>query len=232
MLEDAVQEPKKRFKKRYFVLLPLVVLVFMYKDFIFPSTWNYKVTVEIETPNGTGASYAVRQIKARFSPAVLPEMADVEYEVIGEAVVLELGEQTVAYLIMSGTPIFEFFKAFPVSGDIKSNRQKMKYYRSLSVGTEGRINSAPHKLVYFKDTEDPTSLDVFDSDQIKVKSITYQITNEPVTKNIYKYLDDGSAYGPNIFGSGYREFIQWLKTLTYGDNKRVGLNQFSRGELK
>ncbi len=176
MPEDVIREPKKRFKKRYVAMLLLLVLVFSYKDFIFVSKWNYKVTVKIQTPDGLKSGYAVRQIRSRFSPELLPEMSDVSYKFIGEAVAVDLDNGNYVFGILPTELQYEFFNAFPSPHGNSAHRKSLKYYRSLDIGSTATLGDE-YKIVRFNDLSNPASVELVSGYQFNPKTQKYDFIN-------------------------------------------------------
>jgi len=95
-----------------------------------PSTFNYRITVEIETPESVKSGSAVRQISVRRQPR-LPDAGSISYNVSGEAVVIDLGERGVLFSLISHGSYYDVFHAFPYE---ERGMDAVRYYRSLSAG--------------------------------------------------------------------------------------------------
>lgn len=209
MSEDTAQKPKKRFKKRYFVLLLLAGLALWMKDYVVPSTWNYKVTVEIETPEGIKSGYAVRQMRNTIPDNLIswPQGGNTP-DVVGEAVVIDIGEAGYLFAIMGTDPYRSFFKAFPVDGPTTASG--IRYHRSLKNGTKA-ISGLKPQLVRFKDINDPGSVELvygyeYNTEKAEwvlvdklqdvlgtkaiVKNVSFEITSKKVTEKIGKVLPE------------------------------------------
>jgi hypothetical protein len=90
------------------------------KDYVVPTTWRYKITIEIETPEGIKTGSAVREVRAWKNAAKIinPDVAPIEYEVIGEAVVVDLGKRGVLFGLIDWDSYEEVESSFP---EIASN---------------------------------------------------------------------------------------------------------------
>ncbi|MDH5723791.1 MAG: hypothetical protein OEY94_10795 [Alphaproteobacteria bacterium] len=177
--------------------LTIMVCVFSLAscDFMTPSmTINYKVTVEIETPEGIKSGYAVRQISNRVPLVQFPDVGN-PASIRGEAVVVDLGERgKVFYLLPQQSWQNGLYQAFPTKG--ASTKEGIEYYKKLKIGDKAEWLKTPISFVYFSNLEDPTSLKAFNYGQIgdvleegyKVKSITVEITDEPITNRIEPFI--------------------------------------------
>ncbi len=195
-------------------------------------SWRYKMTVEIETPEGIKAGSAVREIR-NSSPLVrLPDVGNAA-GVRGEAVVVDLGERGVLFALISHHSDNEFYNAFPVPGNRIGNGGSspdgIKYYASLPIGTKGVLKPEYFpgypKLVTFTDMDDPKSVTLAQTwtrndkglyglqedrmeelfgQGVKLKGITLEITDEPVTWGHVKiFLGERHAIGPYVFIRGW-----------------------------
>ena len=218
-------------------------------------SWRYKMTVEVETPEGVKIGSAVRQIGNDLHGSPLSQQGN-PGDVSGEAVVVDLGERGVLFALISDKSDNRFSENFPLPGRIggqgSTTPEGIKYQSSLPVGTKAVLNPrTPQgypKLVTFTDMNDARSVTLVQewernqqagkpfeqqrtlkSDRfeelfgagVKLKSITIEITDEPKTKTgileVLPKFDD--------------EFWKWLKTLKYGDPRRVSGANFSRGSI-
>ncbi len=173
----------------------------------FPSgSWRYKITIEIETPEGIKSGSAVRHVRAVIPLLKLPESKTIDYEVTGEAVVIDLGEQRYVFALTSLDGYYETFRAFPFSGGDAKDR--LKHYSSLPVGSKAELKIGHPRMVTFENINDPKSVkevygqswsreegykthddfaNVF-GEGYKLKSITIEMTDEPVTSVVDKIL--------------------------------------------
>ncbi len=172
-------------------------------------SWRYKMTVEIETPEGVKTGSAVREMGNSTASFRLPDVGN-PASVRGEAVVVDLGERGVLFALISHHSDNEFYNAFPVPGNKIGNGGSspdgIKYYASLPVGTKGVLKPEYFpgypKLVTFTDISDPKSVTLAQDWQrndkglyelkedrieelfgegVKLKNIILEITDEPVT---------------------------------------------------
>jgi hypothetical protein len=123
------------------------------------STWRYKMTVVVETPEGIKTGSAVREMGNSTPLIDLPDVGN-PASVRGEAVTVDLGARGVFFALISHQSDLEFYNAFPTRGP--STPAGIKYYSKLPVGTKSALN--PHNppgypdLVTFTDMNDPNSV--------------------------------------------------------------------------
>lgn len=160
-------------------------------DYIVPKTWRYEITVEIKTPKGIKSGSAVREVRARKNAAniINRDAPSIEYEVTGEAVVINLGEYGVLFSLVGSHDQVQkaFFK------DTFLTEEKIKKAATLKVGSKAELREN-QKFVIFEDTNDPQSIRSFDltkdtNNKLKLKIISIEITDKPVTfGNVRKAL--------------------------------------------
>ena len=146
------------------ILLPILLFVgfFTYVQANqMPSSWRYKMTVEVETPEGVKSGYAVRQM-GNDNPVTFPPEASNYGEVSGEAVVINLGERGNVFALIAHSSDLEFYASFPVpSGAGAETPAGYEYYDSLPVGTKAPLGTDRFiKMVTFTDLNDPKSVEL------------------------------------------------------------------------
>lgn len=147
--------------------------------------WNQKLTVTVETPEGEKSASSVTKIVALFGQ--LPGSGnEVEYDYSGEAVTLEVAPGRYLFALLGGSEE-RFYRAL---GYNYGDRGKKLDGISKMQG-ELRVlepNNYP-LLVTFANIADPASVQQVDAANlaasfgpgVKLKSITLEITDEPVT---------------------------------------------------
>ena len=63
------------------VLVIGTVAALAMSDYIIPSTWRYKITIEVETPEGEKIGTAIRQVTAQLNPQITPETHPISYRI-------------------------------------------------------------------------------------------------------------------------------------------------------
>jgi len=172
-------------------------------DFITPSMKiNYKVTVEIETPEGIKTGYAVRQIYNRTPLVRFPDVGN-PASIRGEAVVVDLGERGKVFFTLSDQSRKNgLYQAFPTKAP--SSKDGVQYYiKTLKPGMKAEWSKFKPKFVMFRDITDPKSITLLRNEErwnddlrqvtaddhfeailgqgVQLKIITVEITDEPVT---------------------------------------------------
>ena len=170
-------------------------------------SWRYKMTVTVETPEGIKTGSAVREVDVkllyRFNPGASSQYV-VRRSVIGEAVVVDLGQRRKLFAIMDPDGAYQvIYKMFPpsikYSDDIEPVEADCKYYSHLR-DAKASLPSAriPEfaRLVTFTDLNDPMSVTDVDyrdltktfGEGVSIKEVTVEMTDEPITWGIEKLL--------------------------------------------
>ncbi len=172
-------------------------------------TWHEKLTLEVETPEGLKTASSVQKIVWRHSHGdlVFHEARGVFSSAKGEAAILEIVPGKYLFALFKGARGAEQFRDVGMYyADLanmlrKANPSQAHPHYKLSIKENVRIIKSPKGrpfalskqyyplLVTFKDINDPTSVQQVDPDNfaatfgpdIKLKSITLEITDEPVT---------------------------------------------------
>lgn len=205
-------------------------------------TWRYKVTVVVDTPEGVKTGSAVREVHYQHGLHLTPEMMS-KIEVKGEAVVVDLGQRGVLFAIMGTDDDLIVERSFPVP-----EGQGIEYYTHLKNARAVLPPNQYPQFVHFKDINDPktvegvqdviscpnarkecvgrtgyVALDTMEKGfgaGVKLKEVTIEMTDEPVTYNVSNYLPP-YATDP--------EFMDWFRKLPYGDSRRIGIYNFTTG---
>ncbi|NFV79476.1 hypothetical protein [Magnetospirillum aberrantis] len=161
-------------------------------------SWKQKITVEVETPEGVKRASSVIHHRLDHYDGwwVFPEARRASSHYTGEAVVLEVSPGRYLFALLNGTPdVFPIF--FPGEAPVKIADR---------FATLRAARTVPPKLypllVTFGDLADPTSVQRVDPADlaatfgpgVRLKSITLEITDEPVTEGrvekVLGWLDD------------------------------------------
>ena len=194
----------------------IVVMVFLSScEIIEQKTWNYRVTVEVNTPEGLKVGSAVRQIHAILQPRITPETKS-RAKIIGDAVAVDLGDRGVLFALVDWDSYEELFQTFPYHDDPFTS-EGLNYYSTLTSAEPVELDPLKKPgyptLVMFEDIDNPLTIQqvmkwkrngngfAFVEDNfsenfgegVSVKRITIQPTSAPVTnkiKTILPWLDD------------------------------------------
>ncbi len=231
------------------VLAAVVASVAVAWNVAFPTnSFRYKVTVNVETPEGSKSGSAVREVIVKQTPRIFPE-AGVTTIVRGEAVSVDLGKRGVLFALLGSDDEFLVLRTF--DSGLGLTRQGARYYEQLQAKAEVAPIYYP-PLVAFRDISDPKSVTVAYKPVIKLKdapgyqyevagvedhmselfgpgvslqNITIEMTNELVTWGIETALpwleSNGGAYLDGQSSGGGPA----LSNLLHGGNFKVGENQ-------
>lgn len=200
-----------------FMLMALVVAFTWYNSPLnqVKGEYRYKITVNVQTPDGVKSGSAVRVVKdADLKYKIfkgLPESTS-PARIHGEAVVIDLGEKGELFGLIDWNTKKELFTAFPISGP--STLEGIKYYNNLPIGESRELNvkHAWPDFVMFEDLSDPMSVKAVNKENISeqlgegysIQNIEIEITDEPITWKMHKFFGKRKAIGPYTFVRGER----------------------------
>ncbi len=161
-------------------------------------TYRYRMTVEVETPQGLKTGSAVREIVYTEQMIKLPDAAAVTATQRGEAVVVDLPNGQALFALLSTNGYETLQAAFgddsPATLNAAQNDERLVELRP-------KPNSIPEQsgyptLVTFSDVADPSSLKLVDPIHLsaifgsgtRLKRIVLEITDDAVTTGIVKQL--------------------------------------------
>lgn len=200
------------------------------------ATWRYRMTVTVETPEGLKTGSAVREVSAFREPKLMPEQTSGHAALSkGEAVVVDLGKRGVLFALMRGGRSDEdygyrvVFDAFPYpskNGGGQLTSGGIDYYSHLKAGPVELPQDDYPIFARFKDLNDFKTIEAVPATDfasafgagVHLKSVTIEMTTDPITAAIVQHLP---KFGPDYFN--------WFKTLKYGDPRRVGPYDFKKG---
>ena len=213
------------------------------------STWRYRVTVEIETPEGVKAGSAVHQLSNSPPWFYWPESVNPP-SFKGEAVVIDLGERGKVFALLHFQSWMNgLYQAFPIERGQSSKAGIEIYNKMLKPGLKGEWTTFQPWMVTFTDLDDPMSVKrVYDQKQdfdslklkfvvedhfeevfgegVKLKGIHVEITDDPVTKDILKILPWLPEYRSKLFDGRRIHTIEAENILA----NTLGLGSFKIGE--
>ena len=205
--------------------------------------FRYRMTVEVETPEGLRSGSAVREVDMTDTSNDAG-FADIKFKVRGEAIAVELpGGKTLYALLTSDTMEYDY--AALIAGRatrrptvINSPEFKAEFAKMLAdrrehvlprFFPEARPGYRPPGwplLVTFRDPTEPATIERVDPDDpspqlgegVVIRRVKLQITDDTVTKEIEKTL-------PNPI---YKGFYNWDGKSAPGYNKLIGISDFVR----
>ncbi len=183
-----------------------IVGAFAMSDLIAIGTWRYKITVSVDTPEGLKTGSAVRQVMVNASKPLidLPE-ATSHKESKGEAVVVDLGERGVLFALTSFDDYQVVLSAFPSPYGLTPDG--VRYYSQLkNVRAVLKPEQYP-RFVKFRDIKDPKTVEAVDPNNlvasfdegVRLKEVIIEMTDEPVTWGIEKWLPWLKEYNEKMF---------------------------------
>ena len=207
--------------------------------------YRYRLTVEVETPEGLRTGSSVIEVKQSLTRAAgSPAHSAVQRRARGEAVAVDLpGGRTLFALLRSEDSVdWATYVMQNTAPKIRGETFEEKFDNMLLIKGEkvlprywppygpGRRKSGYPMLVTFGDMSDPTSVELVDPDDLAatfgegsaLKRVTVQMTNDPVSEEIEKRLGWLDAHGREHArlkpsGSRYLDEAQFINLVTPGD---------------
>lgn len=206
-------------KKSMIVIAVIVSALIAAWKIAYPTnSFRYKVTVNVETPEGLKSGSAVREARIYQQP----EVGDSRpwTNVFGEAVVVDLGKRGVLFATLDTDDHELVFSTFS-EGRPSLTREGARYYEQLKAKAVVDPLNYP-LLVAFKDIKDPKTITVaykpikqLDNNKpgmqykivgvednmaelfgngVRMKNITLEMTQESVTWNVRQFLPWLNSY--------------------------------------
>lgn len=180
-----------KLSKGLIVTLALVAAIVVAWKIAYPTnSFRYKVTVNVETPEGLKSGSAVREVVIMQQPEPTPESRP-HVSVKGEAVVVDLGKRGVLFATIGTNDEYIVFQTFRKEGAI--TREGARYYENLEAKAEVAPINYP-LLVGFKDINDPKTV------KVAYKPIIAD-HDRPGMGFVVKSIEDNMA---ELYGQGVR----------------------------
>ena len=181
--------------KTLLIIAALVILVVGGYKWRYPTfSWHQKLTVEIETPQGVVSGSSVVSVVWRSGPKILPDPPSVTHHYYGEATVVKLPNNRYVFALLKGasTLALRTFATSPLKDTTDSRIVPASEVNAHEGETHPVPTNAHPVLVTFDDINDPKTVKRVDPDDFvesfgagyKLKAITLEITDEPVTKGV------------------------------------------------
>jgi hypothetical protein len=188
--------------------------------------WNQKLTVKVNTPNGERIGFAVTRVSVTVGRHIAPDRI-VSLGVRGEATVVDLGggKYLLALLSSAGPRGTEYLTDNTFGRPVRKDQDEVTWLNakySAYKKLRGAVPVPPKNyplLVTFTDINNPKSVREVKPETMSdalgsgfaLKSITLEITDEPVTKgkveSVLGWLaneDDISAFWKSLYAGGFR----------------------------
>jgi len=219
----------------------------------FPHTYRFRMTVEVDTPEGVKTGSSVYEVGATNYTQILADQNARGSWVKGEAVTVELTNGQTLFVLLK-TPArrgdlfglsmetlypkygVETYDFVDVAGKIEDRDDDVLEYAVVSPkrlsGTDGVVQDNYGKdypmMVVFGDISNPTTVKEIDPQNLpgggRVKRIIIELTDDPITTEIEKKLGWLDSHtGPLIKGT---KDSNWNNTPRVN---RVGIDYFQRG---
>jgi hypothetical protein len=203
---------------------------------MFRKRFRFRMTVEVETPQGLRTGSGVMEVSAAKTTKILPEQHAVSTVFKGEAVPVDLPDgQTLFALVGDIGAGYSLASAAVKSFDPLTGPED-KYVASIgklgetgSLGRSVPIRDMP-KLVRFRNIRDPKTVELVDPKDlaksfgpgVKLRQIVLTVVDEPVTQGIEKRL-------PKPFENGFFNFDgqgNWQDDPNFDQTKLINVNDF------
>lgn len=168
-------------------------------------TYRYRLTVEVDTPEGLRTGSSVIEVRTREGAAFPgPEAASTHSRIRGEAVAVDLGPRGVLFALLTspgrqtgaGGYAWALLPNRPTSG--RDADERRENYRALHA-VRGRVELLPDRypmLVRFRDNSNPATVEELEPRAIgrayghgvRLRRITVEITDDEVTRSIESRL--------------------------------------------
>jgi hypothetical protein len=190
-------------------------------------TWRYRLTIEVDTPEGIKSGSSVIEVRAARQPKLTPETTT-DIGISGEAVVVDLGEGKYLFCLLTSpdlmsSPAQFVFDMYPFRHSNgkpggQTTPEGIAYYSSLYSKLEGARRDV-HKdalpiLVYFRNINDPKTVEIVDP-----RNLAKNFGIGVALKSGSIEMVDAGIWPFNVFGltgapitKKIKSFLPWLIT--------------------
>ncbi|MBK6896646.1 MAG: hypothetical protein IPH06_08660 [Alphaproteobacteria bacterium] len=208
------------------VSIPVLAVLLLWLGKEYPwGTWRYRVTVEIVTPEGIKTGSAVRELRVHTEPGFLGVRKQGVAHLVGEAVVIDLGERGVLFALLSEDDIFH---AFPYNnGAGVKAPDGIRFYNGLRPDITGQLPREHYpRFAIFEDMQDPNTLRLIYGSHldletrksvyvdevaellgygVRIRNVTIEITDDAVTWGVENVIPH---FGPVPRPIGFDDFVR------------------------
>lgn len=197
--------------------------------------YRYRMTVEVDTPQGVKSGSAVHeQIVTKSNVDVGDNSAKRGIYTRGEAVAVDLPGGQTLFALIPNSELAQSVLDPAWKNDWVESARRIK----SGVTPDAPLAMTPGKsadrfarpigyplLVRFANADDPTTVEVVNLDNlaasfgpgVRLRRITLQLTDDGLTEGIKEKLP-----------SFDKDFDQWRRTVRYGDPRGISLNDFKK----
>ena len=213
------------------VMISLFIVIghFVWDHFYPSATIRYRITVNVETPEGIKSGSAVRELRVSRFPSPSPDARGFSAKLTGEAVVVDLGSKGKIFSLLDYPSAY-----ITIAESFSRNlgRDDILFFRNLKPGTKVAVPlSGQHEIVYFSDLSDPKTVQaVYKTKRIdtksihkkgyeaddrlseifgpgyRVKDITIEITRDPITRGVAEIIP---PFGRKVYSFSRDRYIGW-----------------------
>ncbi|MBJ7440745.1 MAG: hypothetical protein JHD35_17200 [Sphingopyxis sp.] len=198
--------------------------------------YRYRLSVEVDTPDGVRSGSSVIQVASHVSSKYSLAPGDVTNQVTGEAVVVNLPGGKTLFALLSKPGSAEGASAYALDALISKPWVGWKEYVAdvSSLKKIRDVGVLPPKdwpmLVTFGDINDPTTVMSINPDDlvshfgtgVKIRRITVQVTQDPITSELRSRLAWIGTYPePALKSTNDMNDYSISATLRHGDFLRV-----------
>ena len=214
--------------KKLIIFLAIPLLIYGAYKLVYPTySWNQKLTLVVDTPDGVKTGSSVINIWVRYSPQILPDAGGVSNRMRGEATVVDLGNGRTLFALLQGSRA--------MTEKVFGANDPDLWYESGSIrkrkATPVPLDALP-MLVTFEDINDPKSVRLVNPVALAasfgagyaLREATLEITRERVTKGVVEGVLP-------CLNSG-KQCVPLNEALKYGHPMRNILNSHFRIKRK
>ncbi len=239
---------KQYLKKPWVIVLAIIVVVFAViasgmTDLYTSAKVRYKITVNVETPEGLISGSAITEVR-NWDSVLLESISPPEVvnpaKVRGEAVVVDLGKRGILFALLKGYKFGEnysdriLYETFGGGTNISGLRE----LRRLKAGQKATLPPYHYPmLVTFKDLNNPkTVAPIFQAEDVKleelfgegvhVRDITIEITDENIVWKVKSYIPWLNDYYNQMFDG--QKYNKANSELPFANS--IASGNFSTGE--
>lgn len=197
--------------------------------------YRFKLTINIETPQGMRSGFSVYEITANQRQKILPEEAARAWSTRGEAVAVEIAPGKALFALLKTKAHHEDMASLSMQTlapdwnfDVVGTAERIAKRKDIVSSAEVAPELYPI-MVTFKDINDPTSIEMVDpanleasfGQGVRLRAVIAEVTEDSVTIGIRRMLPRASDRGffnwdgksnpnePGIFNIG--DFMKGIK---------------------